>query len=192
MRLIHFINEDIKLDKIKKQCKYYIDLVKNNNCSNKFFYKGMNKQHDFDIIKTRKNRKPLNMPLKLHNYIDKLFKKKFGVKLRSETIFVTSDIIWSGGYGFPSIIIPIGKFDYYWNQHIDDLYEDFPFFTSNNNIEKNLDKYKKEIIKIVDGYNKNKNFKVMKDVFDGEVMIDCKSYYATTSQDSEYLNQLFE
>jgi len=192
MRLVQFINEDINLDRIKKQCKYYIDLVKKSNCNNKFLYKGMNKQHDFDIIKTRKNRNPLNMPLKLHTYLDYLFKKKFGVKLRSETIFVTSDVVWSGNYGFRNIIIPIGKFDYYWNPHMDDLYEDLPFFTSDSNIEKNLDKYKEEIIEIVDGYKKNKAFKVMKDVFDGEVMIDCKSYYATTSEDSEYLNQLFE
>jgi septum formation topological specificity factor MinE len=192
MRLIKYINENMslleianELESVKKNCKPYINLVKKSNCKNKFLYKGMYTSYDFKIRTVRKNREPLNMPIILHNYIDKLFKKKFGVKLRSETIFVSSDITLTYEYGTPNIIIPIGKFDYYWNKEIYDLYEDLSFST--NKASKNIDKYKDELKIVIDGYKKNKDFKKMMDKFHGEIMMDCKKYYAI---DDVYKNKV--
>jgi len=183
MRLIKYINEKMSLPEIanelelvKKSCKPYIELVKRNNCRNKFLFKGMYTSFDFKKRTVRKDREPLNMPSMLHKYIDNLFKKKFGIKLRSETIFVTTDVMWSIQYGTPNIIIPIGKFDYYWNPKIDDLYEDLPF-TTHKITRTKIEDYKKILEEVVNGYKKNKDFKKMMDKFDGEIMIDCKEYY---------------
>ena len=199
MRLQQYINEDYKqyegyikykkeIEDIKKLCKPYIDLVKKTKPDILFLYKGMNDSYDFKIRTTRKNRTPLNMPLKLHNYIDNLFKKKFGVKLRSETLFVTNDAGWASDYGIVNIVIPIGKFDYYWNPEVNDLYEYLPF--SINKLSKNIEKYKEEIQKTVDGYKKNKDFKKMMD-FDGEIMLKCKYYYAIGMEYEEIVNFIF-
>ncbi len=179
-RLIKYINESpniLELEVLKKVCDPYIKLIKKNNCKHKFLYKGTNRSYDFDTRKTRKNRQPLNMPKKLHDYLDKLFKKKFGVRLRTETLFTTTDIEWSSQYGIPHIIIPIGKFDYYWNPKIDDLFEELPFYATERKASKSIEKYKEDLQKIVDNYVKNKDFKKMMDKFEGEIMIDCKSYY---------------
>jgi len=192
MRLINYINENMslqeiadELESVKKLCKPYINLVKRKNPRQKFLYKGMYTSFEFKIREVRKDREPLNMPKILHNYIDELFKKKFGVKLRSETVFVTTDVAWSIQYGTPNIIIPIGKFDYYWNPKIEDLYEDIPYST--HKLAKKFEMYKEEIKIIIDGYKKNKDFKKMMDNFNGEIMLDCKSYYAI---DDKYENQI--
>ncbi len=77
---------------------------------------------------TRKNRKPLDTPIKLHNILDKMFQKKFGWKARSEGVFAAGKWYFSGSkdtyYGDTYLFFPIGNFKYVWSPKIDDLYED--------------------------------------------------------------------
>jgi hypothetical protein len=42
----------------------------------------------YQLKNIRKNRKPLDTPLQIHNYWNNLFQKKFGWKVRSEGVFV--------------------------------------------------------------------------------------------------------
>lgn len=111
------INEVVSL--IEKNCKEYL----------KYFYKNKTalisgrkyENSDFIDKEIRKNREPLDSPLFLHEFLDSIFNKKFGKKLRSESMFCKSD----GDvrhYGNKYIIFPIGKYNLYYSNTIRDLY----------------------------------------------------------------------
>lgn len=190
MRLQKHINKfEQRKDNLIKDCKYYIDLIKKNNTKKKFFYRGMDRNWWFEKRNVRNDRKPLNMSQELTSEYNKRFKTKFGKNLRTETLFVSTDKWWAKDYGFVNIIFPVGKFNYYWNPKVSDLYEDPPFWE--NNYLKNPLMYQEEIDEIVNGYT-NKKFKTMMDNFDGEIMLDCKSYYAIGEDIENLLLDIFE
>ena len=131
MRLQKYINENLKADEIesikkfvKKNCQYHINLVKKNKVQDPFFYRGMNKSKKVILGNTRKDRKPKDTNPVIHNLTDKIFKKLFGWKARSQGLFVYPISEPAEFYANVYMILPIGKYDYLWAPEVHDLYKD--------------------------------------------------------------------
>jgi hypothetical protein len=76
-------------------------------------------QENIIKVTTRKDRKPRDIPLYIHNILNDLFYKKFKVKVRSECVFCRKmDEVWR------KVVVPIGKYYFYYNNFVSDLYED--------------------------------------------------------------------
>jgi hypothetical protein len=69
----------------------------------------------------RKDREPRDTPLWAHNVVDDFLEDKFGVRLRSNSLFVYPEKILAGAYGRPHAIIPVGKYSLYWSDEATDL-----------------------------------------------------------------------
>lgn len=130
MKFYKFLNEKEfykeNLDKIlfilKRDCQPFLNDIKG---SLRFLYHGsknLDKNMEIKLIKSKKNRLPKDTPLDLHNLLDNLFKKKFGIKLRSNSLFCSSSDFFVSSYGHPSLIFPVGKYEVYWSKKIIDLY----------------------------------------------------------------------
>lgn len=76
------------------------------------------------ILKTkpRNDRVPRDMPEKLHKVLDMEFKKRFGVKARSEAVFCGTNANITDEYGESHYVFPIGNFKMIWSDTIDDIY----------------------------------------------------------------------
>ncbi len=212
MRLQQYINEEIldkDIDFIRKNCQPWIDMVQKYNTKNVYLYRGMKNRSDFSIIKVRKNRKPMDINEYVHEMLDDILEKKFGWKVRSESIFCFSyDPLATTGYGSSNIVIPIGKFDYLWSKKSKDLYykinknKVYKFIDKNSSWNESLKEiyniYKKEIYnfesfnefkkfiydefkKFINSldYKKNTGFKEMMDNYEGEITIHCDKYVAS-------------
>ena len=69
----------------------------------------------------RKDRQPKDTSKAVHGVFDEYFEKHFGLKMRSESIFTTSDISTASEYGQPYMVIPIGDYSYCWSPKVEDL-----------------------------------------------------------------------
>ena len=130
MRFKHYINErgtelpfNIIIKELYDKCYPFIKEINKQQIKG-FIFSG----RENDVIKytgkVRKNRNPKDSPIKTHNILDKLFKKKFGWKARSNAIFCTGNIHTAAAYGKNVyMIFPIGKYKFLWSPEIDDLYE---------------------------------------------------------------------
>ncbi len=138
MRLRNYIlNEEIVddaediVDILNEDCKPILNVLKKYDYKY-FLYRGSRSIADnFQKITPRKNRKPLNTPIKLHNILDKMFQKKFGWKARSEGVFAAGQLYPLDEYGPSYLFFPIGNFKYVWSPEIEDLYEEFDIDTLN-------------------------------------------------------------
>ena len=162
MRLFDYINESSfkDFDKLKKDCQPFI---KELNSPEDFIYSGRRTTDTYIKKKVRKDRKPLDTPISIHNTLNDFFKKKFGHKLRSESLFVTKDPKLTQDFGYRYIILPVGKYSLYVNKDITDLtwylskylinaYEiELAEFDSND-----IDVIEGKLDWIVDGYKKVK------------------------------------
>lgn len=75
--------------------------------------------------KQRKNRSPRDTPASTHELLDELFEKKFGIPLRSQSVFCIGSVNETEDYGDNVyLIIPVGNFEIYWSSEIGDLYAD--------------------------------------------------------------------
>jgi hypothetical protein len=95
-------------------------------------YRGYKKDvsKSVEFVKPRKNRRPKDTPLALHNLLDDLFKKKFGWKVRSEGVFVAPRNFPLSDYGRVYLFFPVGKFKYVWSPKVSDLYEELDWITT--------------------------------------------------------------
>ena len=151
MRLIHFLNEDIiELDALKKkihaECKPFLSASKGYS-----LWRGMQGQ-DMGKFKVRKNRKPKDTPVKVHEEFDKIFKEQFGWKARSEGLLTTGDRQVAGSYGTIYQVFPIGKFRFVWSKNVHDLYGRYVEFMTKQGLDysgggewKFLTDYKKRV-----------------------------------------------
>jgi hypothetical protein len=132
MRFYNYINEKRKnltkdlIDKtredINKLCKPYIKSLKKYN-DNKFLFSGRRKSDLVLRENIRTDRKPKDMPLEIHQLLDKQFYQEFGVKSRSQSLFCVQKYQYAKAYGVPYYIFPIGNYTTIWAVRIDDLYE---------------------------------------------------------------------
>lgn len=130
----------------------------------------------------RGDRKPKNMLPELHSKIDDWFQTKFGIKARSETVFVTGDFNDARSYGKAYAVFPIGEFDFVWSPEVGDLFIVLHNETPSEVPDRLADlKYQTTDLKAaIDSYY--------------EIMVRCKEYYAVPIYDKDeasvWMNQL--
>ena len=137
----------------------------------------------------RADRKPTDTPQWLHDYMDKLFYKKFGWKARSEGVFAITVKGTVQNFELHNPIFPIGKYKYIWSPDVTDLY----MTLENKAVDFGIDwriikkfpvenkRFKQELDKLVLSYKDND----IEEYFDysgrgslgREIMIQCQSYY---------------
>lgn len=70
------------------------------------------------IITPRKDRKPTDTPVEIHDAMDDWFEENYGVRARSVGVFATGSKHSASTYGTPYFILPIGDFKYFWAEDI--------------------------------------------------------------------------
>ncbi len=110
------------------------------------FYRGLVHPIEQDhpsIVVTRKNRKPRDSKYDTHSRADAWFEKKFGIKYRSQAVFVTSSLFTAQNYsrdgGMVVRVIPIDEYSYCWSPTYNDLLS-FASSSSGFDIESYLEK----------------------------------------------------
>jgi len=128
MKLVKYLNERIEeisdeeiIKIVQRDCKRFLD---NNPGTEYALYSGRNKSNKFIKNYVRKDREPLSMKKQIHDKLNNIFKEAYGVNLRSESVFCSRDIDVAGGYGNLYMIFPIGEYQLYWSDIINDLYMD--------------------------------------------------------------------
>lgn len=180
---------------LKKDCIPYLKSTSGKHPI--VFYRGSKTSTtDYFKVKTRKNRIPKDTPLEIHNKINKLFKKKFGWFPRSEGVFASSGMDQAGiysPYGNISIIFPIGKFTFLYNNNVYDLTDElentFNILTTDYgkkgqkewSVRKGIndDTIDTTLQMIVNTYT-NKNLHYISD--NTEIVFKCKEYYMVSLQ----------
>jgi len=180
--------------KLKEDCTPFIKEMKSNNLHN-WFYRAT--EHGWNFIsppiKPRKDRRPRNTP---KEYMDKLFKKKFGWKARSEGVFVSTDrnqIEYV--YGDPYLFFPMGNYKYIYHPQIDDLYQKMDDDYKLSYLGKDIDDVTYiEILQFLDKtipQYKDKNLgEAYRKIV--EVSFKCKSYYMVNEKYSNLLKKYLE
>jgi hypothetical protein len=137
MRLIRYINEIDATDQkvlrgtilplLQKNCSQYINEAKQ---STEKSYTGARyvlarytktPVEVYTKLTPRVDREPKDTPLWLHTYLDKLFKKKYGWKPRSEGVFAYN-IPANALYNSYKLLFPFDGYTYLWNNNVTDLY----------------------------------------------------------------------
>ncbi len=111
------------------------------------------------IKDVRKDRRPLSTATSLHDQINQRFDDIYGKKIRSESVFATTDKEQTWIYGNRFLFFPIGDYEYYWSPEVKDLY------TEVYTIE--------EFEKLIHTYKSNNIEKSNRN----EVMFLCDKYY---------------
>ena len=178
MRFKEYITEDVdkqeaneRLKLILKDCKPYINILKKISFMY-YFLSGRRSGYgslDFDKKKVRQNRKPKDTPEEIHQWVDKWFYEKFGIKARSQTLFCTSDRTSAHTYGKIYYIFPIGKFEVIWSKEHMDLYK-------RAYMDMGIERYKEYFLDNYQyTYTKGKPVNALKS--GNEIMLYCKEYY---------------
>lgn len=169
MRLINYLNENSIIDEIRKilktRCKKYLNEFLPNFNGMYYMWSGRDGiSKPYTIKKVRKDRKPMNTPLKIHNKIDDMFEDEFGYRPRSNSIFVTGNKNMTDLYGDPFMVFPLMNYKYLWNPNIKDFYMSV-------NFEKTNDEQLKNIVK------NYKNDELYRGLRSGvEIMLTCDEY----------------
>jgi len=177
MRLNNYLNEELEktYNKIKKECSTIIDFYKAWTGREHFFWRGSHKHWSWDKITPRTDRQPKDLPQQLHDELNWDFNQKFGWKVRSEGVFVTSSREQARTYGKPYIFFPANGFKYVFNPKITDLYVDLIAMgiLRNDQVEEFTWYFHKE--DIVNGYKSNQLAEAFRNSV--EVAFKCKYYY---------------
>jgi len=94
------------------------------------FYRGLSARYDITcptVHATRKDRRPRDMRIHLHDVADDWFLMEFGIRYRSQAVFVSSDLGVAGTYAATPNhvvrVIPLGPYRYCWSSQFSDLLE---------------------------------------------------------------------
>lgn len=127
-----FLLEDSPVDLIQFLKKNCLPACNDIAATGKFLGRGMTKAEGMTFVEggtvfnggvlvPKNNRKPKDTPEWAHNLFDKYFDSKFGVKLRSKAVFASKDSSHALDFGKLHIVIPMGKYDIYYSNHVRDL-----------------------------------------------------------------------
>lgn len=208
MKFYNYLNEQSEdwIELIEKHCKPYLNKIKGNK--HVLVRNFPKKQRSIiELRRVRKDRKPKDMPVKIHNMLDKFFQEHFGWKARSEGLFcwssykfkyILKDLIDNEDIA-TKLVFPIGKFDYLWNPEVDDLYVIFDenaeemFSKSIDYVDseelENLFNKLKETDNPLSGYQDSRFSKSLDSSC--EIIINCDNYY-TVRLTTEVVNTLKE
>jgi hypothetical protein len=99
-----------------------------NTFENNIFFRGFSFGDSASIPfvgKVRKDRAPRNMPLDIHRRADKWFEAKFGIKYRSQSLFLSGSFSVSRGYASSDNdvfrILPLDSYKFCWSPKYFDL-----------------------------------------------------------------------
>ena len=143
------------IDLIKKDCKPYLKLIKT---PKRMAVRDEKRLQFFSKGYVRKDRRPKDTNIEVHEKLDKLFLEKFEWRARSNSVFT-----WIISGVMKPLFFPIGKFDYIWSPNVYDLYTDVHPEMGYDELDDIVNTYH-----LNDGYHK---------VGNQEVMWRCKSYY---------------
>ena len=138
-----------------------------------------------DIIRKEvrlKNRKPSDMPLFLHKFINGYFKKEYGSSFRS-SMFAGGSLMSAQDYGPAYVIFPIDNFKYLWSPKFEDLYSitsEYGFDDLSPFEEHKGPVFTKEITdSLIDEVLSTYQTSNLTQAIDSghEIMIRCKAYY---------------
>ena len=91
MRLNNYLTEVVlskeSLKKLLPDYSEILDIYKKTN--GEYLYRGTKHKFTFASKIPRKRRRPMDMPLAFHNYLDEMFQKHFGWKARSNGLFTS-------------------------------------------------------------------------------------------------------
>ncbi len=179
------MNINDELDKIKKDCAWYLERRKASKHPNAFLFRGMFDGKNIDSVFTTKtvraNRKPMNTPQWFSDIIDDYFDDKFDIRFRSTSVFCTTQAFTAMTYGPLYAIFPIGAFDYCYSPIIEDMY-DLSSLSQYGFIATNLrsdfkSQEKEDIYPLLDKLQyTNRNFMNWENV-NHEIMIACEEYH---------------
>ncbi len=92
------------------------------------FYRGMSKEYPTDrasLVVPRKDRRPRNSSLAFHEAADQWFESRFGVRYRSQAVFVTASPVAALVYAASPLhvmrVIPLSTYKYCWSPAVSDL-----------------------------------------------------------------------
>jgi hypothetical protein len=189
MKFQNYVVEEQKglayyIPKIQKECKPFLKQIKGAAGTLTRHQKAIG-----PVFKktTRKNRRPLDTPLKFHTLLDNWFKENFGWKARSSGLFC-----W--GTPFPLLasgwmVFPAGNFKYVWSSKIKDLYQYFMMEIDKGDI---LTEYEDVFDDFIDKFANtyiDKNLKKAV-VSRKEIMIDCNYSYLIRQELIEPVNEM--
>lgn len=115
------------VDFIHDECKEFIKFFSGSGVGDLLISGTRDTNRFASIIKLSKRNGPKEMPRKLHDTIDDAFKRKFGVRLKSESFYSirnNSDEIGyiQNTYGPVHFVVPIGRFKLFGARFVDDLF----------------------------------------------------------------------
>lgn len=137
MRAKEFLVEDEKDAKVManlilRDCKPYLEQI-SYNIKEYPLYRGVpDSRLTFGALPNPENRPSRDTPTKIHEAMDNWFEKKFGIRYRSNALFVTgdknmtSDYYAGMTYGDLLLIFPIGDFRFCWSTKADDVMDELP------------------------------------------------------------------
>jgi hypothetical protein len=122
------------LPNIEKYCSKYLDILsemKNTEDDNKLnendiLYRGMDsskKLKDVGVLKmkVRKDRKPMSTRKITHDILSDYSMKLYNWDMRSEGVFATAYKNEASMYGHTFIFLPIGDYEFLYNENVEDL-----------------------------------------------------------------------
>jgi len=187
MRLENYIIEqeeglDYFIPKIQQECKPFLKDIKGAAGT---IFRLDTKNNNKPIWKktVRKNRRPLDTTVDIHNEIDNLFLKKYGWRARSEGLFcwikMFNDIFFRTW-----LVFPVGNYKYLWSPSVEDLWNQLGNISSNNtqdNVEYFEDTY-------IDTYYSDRIKMAVK--YGVEVMVKCDYAYLVKIELIESVNEM--
>lgn len=126
MRFQRFINENVeeslerKKDNIINACQPFLKMLKKTGYN--FLYSGRQTSKDVYKRKVRKNRRPSDTPQEIHDVVDNIFKREFGVRARGNSMFASVEWRAVRYYGAPYYLFPVGKYKLIWSSKVPDLF----------------------------------------------------------------------
>jgi len=197
MKLEKYLKEkrsigETNAEEIGRVCKKYIDMIRGSDyILGRYSFKESSSLKSNKIITTRKDRKPLDTPVDIHNMADDILKEKFGWRPRSESVFCIPkkpDTFINDA----KAIFPIGNFKFIWSPTIKDFFISIYrhhrhiFGISSVSIE-DKEKLMKELLSDFT----DKNFKDAL-LSDNEIMIKCDKYYSVRADLLPYINRILK
>jgi len=198
-RLYEYINETKKeleetkdileyVQILEKDCSKIINVYKK---TKGFLYRGIHGKGSYGdfIEKTMRTtvRRPRNTDKKTHIRLNKVFKEKFGWKVR-DGISTSPNRFQTNLYGHPFIFFPTNRYKFCYSSKIHDLFTDLKKQPIGSDDKEWEIKEMRSIKRLVNKYT-DKNLESVFNKKQGEVMFKVKKYYLL---DKKYLKYLLD
>ena len=196
MRELDYNIEDMVLN-IQKKCKQSLNHMKKAKSFMWRYDRTLNPSTEAYKAYTRPNRRPLDTPLDIHEFIDGWFKKEFGWKARSNNVLFIEGrarrqivrMMKTASGAISTIVFPIGNIEFLWSPKIQDLTQDLDL---ENMAYYNKEEWKEKLEKdLINADYENTNMRNAL-ISGNEIMIHCKSYYGMAIQkiDEDILDKI--